>query len=176
MEARKNCCENFNRDIPLYWLSGGKKKKNKKRIFRYKCAFRKKGGREGGGKKGEYGWHCYTWHGWRKKSWGLLLSKKRFISHGCAREREERPRFWVTRPRVIPVTESACVKRARSRDRLNPFARMETTCPGLRVVIVPFSSRRMIVRRLGGLQKLLFFSFPLPNLNRTVLTMPSIAS
>lgn len=91
-------------------------------------------------------------------------------------EREERPRFWVTRPRVIPVTESACVKRARSRDRLNPFARMETTCPGLCVVIVPFSSRRMIVRRLGGLQKLLFFSFPLPKLNRTVLTMPSIAS
>lgn len=80
-------------------------------------------------KKGEYGWHCYTWHGRREKSWGLLLSKKQFISHGCAREEErgrggergKRPRFWVTRPRVIPVTESACVKRCPIARSAQPF-------------------------------------------------------
>lgn len=79
--------------------------------------------------KGEYGWHCYTWHGRREKSWGLLLSKKQFISHGCAREEErgrggergKRPRFWVTRPRVIPVTESACVKRCPIARSAQPF-------------------------------------------------------
>ena len=37
------------------------------------------------------------------------------------RERGKRPRFWVTRPRVIPVTESACVKRCPIARSAQPF-------------------------------------------------------
>lgn len=57
----------------------------------------------------------------RKSSSFRMVAQGRKRGRERERERGKRPRFWVTRPRVIPVTESACVKRCPIARSAQPF-------------------------------------------------------
>lgn len=91
MEARKNCCENFNRDIPLYWLSGGEKKKIKNASSVINVLFEKKEEEREEGKKENTGDIVIPGMDGGKKAGGCCFRKSgsfRMVAQG--RERSVR--------------------------------------------------------------------------------------